>query len=36
MGSTRVLEKIIRADQYKKYQKQFMMAGKNSSARDNQ
>jgi carboxyvinyl-carboxyphosphonate phosphorylmutase len=31
MGSTRMLEEIIRADQYKNDQKRFMMAAKNSS-----
>jgi hypothetical protein len=31
MASTRMLEEIIDADQYKKYQQRFMMTGKNSS-----
>jgi carboxyvinyl-carboxyphosphonate phosphorylmutase len=31
MGSTRMLEDIIRADQYADYQKRFMLAAKNSS-----
>lgn len=31
MGSTRMLEKIIRADQYENYQKRFMSGAKNSS-----
>jgi hypothetical protein len=30
MGSTRILERIIRADQYENYPKRFMMSGKNS------
>jgi hypothetical protein len=30
MGSTRMLEKIIHADQYKNDQKRFLMTGKNS------
>ena len=35
MGSTRMLEDIIRADQYADYQKRFMRAAKNSSIQKN-